>query len=245
MSEDIGQVCRKFNIRVVGLSAQCWPRWRIYYLLVSNPMWHIVSPVAAVRSTSERPNGDWRQDWSNTGMSMWGRWWRSRCSRACVGEPPPDPLDHDRGQELLVKEALHIHGGLEVPGCWTTVMRRQGEQSSLTFDLQWHVGCLLPTWVRKVTCQHFDWMLQSSSGWKWKKYSQTLLFIAMHYWGSSLSVDITPIPSYTSDLQSCSSRWLNIDIMTITVIVVPQASGVQGPPSAVLSIHEGKDKGNM
>ena len=46
-------------------------------------------------------------------------------------------LDHGRGQELLVKEALHIQmtpvekrfnrdGGLEVPGCWTAVMRRQG-----------------------------------------------------------------------------------------------------------------------
>ena len=43
-------------------------------------------------------------------------------------------LDHNRGQELQVKEALHIQttlveehfkedGGLEVPGCWTTVMR--------------------------------------------------------------------------------------------------------------------------
>ena len=40
-------------------------------------------------------------------------------------------LDYGRGQELLVKEALHIQmtsseeyfnwdGGLEVPGCWTT-----------------------------------------------------------------------------------------------------------------------------
>ena len=46
-------------------------------------------------------------------------------------------LDHGRGQELLVKEALHIQmksseeyfnrdGGLEVPGCWSAVMRRQG-----------------------------------------------------------------------------------------------------------------------
>ena len=46
-------------------------------------------------------------------------------------------LDHGRGQELLVKEALHIQmtpveerfnrdGGLEVPGCWTAVMKRQG-----------------------------------------------------------------------------------------------------------------------
>ena len=56
------------------------------------------------------------------------------CSRACVGEPPPNPLGGDHrtgGQELLVKEALHIQmtplkkcfnrdGGLEVPGCWTS-----------------------------------------------------------------------------------------------------------------------------
>ena len=50
-------------------------------------------------------------------------------------------LDHDRGQELLVKEALHIQmtpseerfnrdGGMEVPGCWTAVMRRQGGRSN-------------------------------------------------------------------------------------------------------------------
>ena len=50
-------------------------------------------------------------------------------------------LDHGRGQELLVKETLHIQmtpseehfnrdGGLEVPGCWTTVMRRQGGMSN-------------------------------------------------------------------------------------------------------------------
>ena len=56
------------------------------------------------------------------------------CSGACMGESPPDPLgettvlDHGREQELLVKEALHIHmtpskesfnqnGGLEVLVC--------------------------------------------------------------------------------------------------------------------------------
>ena len=62
-------------------------------------------------------------------------------------------LDHGRGQELLVKEALHIQmilseerfnrdGGLEVPGCWTTVMRRE-EQSSLTFDFQLRVSSVV------------------------------------------------------------------------------------------------------
>ena len=50
-------------------------------------------------------------------------------------------LDHGRGQELLVKEALHIQmapseecfnwdGGLEVPSCWTAVMRSQGGRST-------------------------------------------------------------------------------------------------------------------
>jgi len=48
---------------------------------------------------------------------------------------------------------------------------------------------LLPTWARKITCQRFDWMLQLSSGRKWKKCVQTLLFIAIHYWGyTSLEV---------------------------------------------------------
>ena len=52
------------------------------------------------------------------------------CSGACVGEPPPNPLEStvSRGQKLLVKEALQVlmiplekyfnrDGGLEVPGC--------------------------------------------------------------------------------------------------------------------------------
>ena len=52
-----------------------------------------------------------------------------------------DVLDHGRGQELLLKEALHIQmtpseerfnqdGGLEVPGCWIAVMRRQEGRSN-------------------------------------------------------------------------------------------------------------------
>ena len=50
-------------------------------------------------------------------------------------------LDHGREKKLLVKEALHIwmtpsekhfnqDGGLEVPACWTAVMRRQGGRSN-------------------------------------------------------------------------------------------------------------------
>jgi len=58
------------------------------------------------------------------------------------GEETP-VLDHGRGQELLVKEALQIQmtpvkerfnqdEGLEVPGCWTAVMRRQEGRNNLT-----------------------------------------------------------------------------------------------------------------
>ena len=86
-----------------------------------------------------------------------------------MGEPQPDPLGklgktvmlyHGRGQELLVKEALHIQmtpsekrfnrdGGLEVPGCWKFLVAGspwlldrcdeeagREEQSLPTFDLQ-------------------------------------------------------------------------------------------------------------
>ena len=58
-------------------------------------------------------------------------------------------LDHGKGQELLLKEALRIQmtpsegrfnrdGGLEVPGGWITVMRRPGGRSDPTdlFNLQ-------------------------------------------------------------------------------------------------------------
>ena len=55
-------------------------------------------------------------------------------------------LDHDRGQELLVKQALHTQmtppeehfkwEGLEFFGYWTTVMRSKEDQSLLIFDLQ-------------------------------------------------------------------------------------------------------------
>jgi len=36
-------------------------------------------------------------------------------------------------------------------------------------------GYLLPTLARKITCRRFDWMLQSSSGRKWRRCEQTLL----------------------------------------------------------------------
>ena len=32
---------------------------------------------------------------------------------------------------------------------------------------KWRESYLLPTIARKIICRHFNWMLQSSSGWKW------------------------------------------------------------------------------
>ena len=78
------------------------------------------------------------------------------CSRACVGEPlyliyweETTVLDHGRGQELLVKVALHIpmrpskehfkwDGGLKVLELLNHCEEaRREELSSPTFDLQW------------------------------------------------------------------------------------------------------------
>ena len=61
-------------------------------------------------------------------------------------------VDHGRGQELLVKEALHIQmtpleeyfdqvEGMEVTGCWKAVMRRQGGRAILTN--RYPVTCIL------------------------------------------------------------------------------------------------------
>ena len=48
-------------------------------------MWYIVSPAAAAKSTSERPNGDWRRGWRNTEMPARGGWWRSQLKRNTRG----------------------------------------------------------------------------------------------------------------------------------------------------------------
>ena len=36
---------------------------------------------------------------------------------------------------------------------------------------RWTEGYLVPILARKITCQHFDWRLQSSSGWKCDNWS--------------------------------------------------------------------------
>ena len=66
--------------------------------------------------------------------------WETTTTRS-TGNLETTALDHGRRLELLVKEALHIQmtpaeecfnqdGGLEVPGWWTVVMRRQGGKSN-------------------------------------------------------------------------------------------------------------------
>ena len=71
-----------------------------------------------------------------------------------MGESPSDPLggDHSAGSwqrtgavgeggpahpDNTLEECSNRDGGLEFPGCWTAVMRKQGGAiSSPTFDLQ-------------------------------------------------------------------------------------------------------------
>ena len=76
----------------------------------------------------------------NTSPSFWlvSLWWRPSedCSSPSLRYPPPHHL-HNLFQCLL-SWLLH----------------------------KWREGYLLPTWARKITCQRFDWMLQSPSGWK-------------------------------------------------------------------------------
>jgi len=77
-------------------------------------------------------------------------------------------------------------------------------------------GYLLPTWAQKITCRRFNWMLQSSSGQKWKKCVQTLLFIAIHYWG------------YTS--LEVKGQW-GLLLPPCLLITAVQQPGTSSPPS--------------
>ena len=59
-------------------------------------------------------------------------------------------------------------------------------------------------------------MLQSSSGWKWKKYETTLLFIAMHYRGYT-SLEI--------------KGWWGLLLPPCLLITAVQQPGTSSPPS--------------
>ena len=92
-------------------------------------------------------------------------------------------------------------------------------------------GYLLPTWARKITCQCFDWVLQSSSNMaKVKKCEQTLLFVAMHYWGmrhwrSKVNGNCSP----SSSQQSINQGLPVLHLSWSTPLRV--SSGCAGPPS--------------
>ena len=94
MSEDIRHVCRKFNVRVVFKSGRTLRlmltkvKDTLHYLLVNNPMWYIVSPAAVAKSTSERPNRDWRRDWRTPRCLREGDDGKVSCSGTCSKEVP-------------------------------------------------------------------------------------------------------------------------------------------------------------
>ena len=62
MSEDIRCACRKSKIRVVIKYGRTLRSNVDQGQRYSNPMWYIISPAAAARSTSGRPDGDWRRN---------------------------------------------------------------------------------------------------------------------------------------------------------------------------------------
>jgi len=118
-------------------------------------MWYIISPAAAAKSTSERQNGDWRQDWRNTRMPARGDDGDVSYSGACVEEPPPDPLGGDDHTGPWQRTGAVGEGGPAHPDdtCRGALQPRwrtgspwlldccdeeagREEQSSLTFDLQ-------------------------------------------------------------------------------------------------------------
>ena len=130
MSEDIRRVCRKFNIRVVFKSGRT--------------LRSMLTKVKDTLPLGKQSNVVYRIPCS-CGQVYIGETKR-RLETRLKNHHPIDweettVLDRGRGQELLLKEALHIQmtpseecsnrdGGLKVPGCWIAVMRRQGGRSN-------------------------------------------------------------------------------------------------------------------
>ena len=152
MSEDNRCVCRKFNIRVVFMSRRT--------------LRSMLTKVKDTLPLGKQSNVVYRIPGSCGQVYIWEtkrrletrlKEHRDACERGMMEKSAvvehawenhhlidweeTTVLDHGRGQELLVKEALHIQmtlseerfnqdGGLEVPGCWIAVMRRQGGRSN-------------------------------------------------------------------------------------------------------------------
>ena len=75
------------------------------------------------------------------------------------------------------------------------------------FLIQFEEGREKVIWVRKITFyQHFDWMLQLSSGRKWKKWETTLLFITMHYQGYT-SLEVKGLSIYAAANWEATESW--------------------------------------
>ena len=152
MSEDIKRVCRKFNIGVVFKS-----RRTLLSMLTkvkdtlplgkqSNVVYRIPCSCGQVYIGETKRRLETRlkehRDTCERGMmeksAVVEHAWENH---HLIDWEETTVLDHGTGQELLVKEALHIQmtpsgecfnrdGGLEVPGCWIAVMRREGGRSN-------------------------------------------------------------------------------------------------------------------
>ena len=151
MSEDIRRVCRKFNIRVVFKSGRtlCSMLTKVKDTLPPGKQSNVVYRIPCscgqvyIRETKQRQETRLKEhrDASERGMMeksavaehVWEHHHLIHWEETTV-------LDRGRGQELLVKEALHVQmtpveerfnrdGGLE-GGCWTAVMRRQRGRSN-------------------------------------------------------------------------------------------------------------------
>ena len=148
MSEDIRRVCRKFNIRVVFKSGRTLHSMltKVKNTLPPGKQSNVVYRIPC--SCSQVYIGETKRRLETRLKEHRDACERGMMEKSAVAEhvwehhhpihwEETTMLDRGRGQELLVKKALHIQmtpveecfnrdGGLEVPGCWTTVMRRQG-----------------------------------------------------------------------------------------------------------------------
>ena len=151
MSEDIRRVCRKFNIRVVFKSGRTLRSMltKVKDTLPLGKQSNVVYRIPC--SCGQVYIGETKRRLETRLKEHRDACERGMMEKSAVAEhawehqhpihwEETTVLDHGRGQELLVKEALHIQmtpveerfnrDGLEVPGCWTAVMRRQGGRSN-------------------------------------------------------------------------------------------------------------------
>ena len=151
MSEDIRRVCRKFNIRVVFKSGRTLRSMltKVKDTLPPGKQSNVVYRIPC--SCGQVYTGETKRRLETRLKEHRDACERGMMEKSAVAEhawehhhpihwEETTVLDHGRGQELLVKEALHIQmtpveerfnrdGGLDVPGCWTAVMRQGGRSN--------------------------------------------------------------------------------------------------------------------